>query len=393
MADVTIVAEPFELLVVQRGNYTHYPSLPYNPLLNTVYDCSDSDSAGVPDKGKIVTTVSIIGTWLNFDFVALPIEITLSILNDEEFAGAIFSTGSLTTLTVTVSMGSAIIVTEAVRKNWVKWSNIGHLDFTIWKDNIAGERPLDWKGWVYAIKKLSSNKIVIYGENGASFLIPSDNIFGLHTIHRIGLKGRHAVCGNDKEHFFIDRDGRLYRVGEALELLDYREYLGTLGSSVVMSLDELNRLVYICDGMKGYIYSIDNKSLGSGPINITSIGSQSGTLYIGASSTIATPIFEICTDIYDMGSRKNKTLSTVELGTDATGDLWVTLDYRMDKAAAFKTLDWHKVSPNGVTNIPCFGVEFRVKVKRTTYAYFELDYIRVNGIIHNYAFQYPFVGR
>ena len=28
--------------------------------------------------------------------------------------------------------------------NWIKWSGIGTIDFTISKKNVAGERPLDW---------------------------------------------------------------------------------------------------------------------------------------------------------------------------------------------------------------------------------------------------------
>jgi hypothetical protein len=277
------------------------------------------------------------------------------------------------------------MTTSASGSNWVKWSDIGHLDFTIGKDNVAGERPMDWKGWVYGIKKLGS-KVVVYGQNGVSFLLPSGVVFGLQTIHRIGLKGKHAYCGTDFEHFFLDVEGRLYKVGEGIELLNYSEYLDTLGTSVVMSYDEQNRLIYICDGLVGFIYSIADKSLGTGPINVTGLGSQSGTLTICASSTISTPVFSICTDIYDMGTRKNKTIHSIELGTDQTEELYATIDYRVKKEEAFSTIAWSRVNPNGIAVIPCFGVEFRFRVKLLTYEYIELDYIKVNGVIHNYSY-------
>ena len=190
----------------------------------------------------------------------------------------------------------------------------------------------------------------------------------------------------------IPQRASLFEQSISPEVLDYSEYLSDMDNPV-LSWDSLNRLLYICDGTSGYVYSQDSSSLGSGPANITGIGLRNNEAYIVSPSTIENPIFEICTDIYDMGSRKNKTITTIELGTDVIGDLWVTLDYRKNKAEEFKTLTWHRVSPNGVTNIPCFGVEFRIRVKRTTYAYFELDYIRVNGIVHDYAFQYPYVGR
>lgn len=399
--EMWLIADPIVVTLSLSGSMSHLPAAVRNPALDIVFDCRRLGNDGLA-QGIPVLTISILGTWLNVGIVALPITVTIT--NPGTYvAGVLLSTTALLNLTVEISP-SADMTTEGVRKNWVKWSNIGNLDFTVWKDNIAGERPLDWKGWVYGVKKLG-NKVVVYGENGVSLLAPSGNTYGLLSIHKIGLKGKMAVAGNDKIQFFVDTSGKLYSLGETVmkaslfetsiypEELDYSEYLSSLISATVLSWDEKNRLLYICDGILGFVYSPDSKSLGSGPINITGVGSQGGTTYIAASATIVNPIFEICTDIYDMGSRKNKTISTVEIGTDVTGDLWVALDYRMDKAIAFKTLDWHKVSSNGVTNIPCFGVEFRVRIKRTTYAYFELDYVRVNGIIHDYNFQYPYVGR
>ena len=386
---VDIVAEPIEVVISQRGNITHYPQAAVNSALDQEFEVSELDMA-----------ITILGSWLNVGIVAAPITVTLSNLGSLQVA-VFFSSSAL--ITLTINMGSPEIVTEGVKRGWVKWSNIGSLDFTVGKDNIAGERPLDWKGWVYAIKKLG-NKIIVYGENGVSMLAPNENVFGLVPIYGVGLKGKHAVAGDEKIQFFIDNYGRLFSIGEIAmksslfessitpERLDYSEFFNTM-INPILSWDKLNNLLYICDGISGYVYSSEDKSLGEGPINITGIDTQDNTLYVVASSTIDNPVFEICTDIYDMGSRKNKTISTIELGTDATDDLFVSIDYRKDKAAEFKTLGWHKVNPNGIANIPCFGVEFRIRVKKTNYEYFELDYIRVNGIVHNYIFQYPYVGR
>ncbi len=403
---------PISITIKQRGNISHFPTVVRNTALDTVYNCKDVNNAGVA-QGVLVVTFSVANHSLSVSRVVDPMDMSIVFLGD--FIEGAFFTGSVTgdtaIIDLAVTLGFPEIVVEVGKNNWVRWSNIGSLDFTVWKDNIAGERPLDWRGWVYEIKKLG-NKVVVYGENGVSLLVPSGNIYGLLPIHRIGLKGKQAVAGNDKVHFFVDRAGRLFRLGEIAmksslfessiypEKLDYSEYIASM-SDLVLSWDELNQFLYICDGLSGYVYSVNSKSLGSGPANITGVGwqrslddsSSDAVSCVVASSTIINPLFEICTDINDLGSRKNKTIYTVELGTDVIGDLLVTLDYRKDKSAEFKTLAWRKVSPNGVTNIPCFGVEFRVRVKRTTYAYFELDYIRVNGIIHDYNFQYPYVGR
>jgi hypothetical protein len=383
---VFVVADPFELTLMQLGRLElHDRASDRNPELDSEFDCGRYGNDGV-EVGKIIVTTSILGTWLNVGVVASPIVVTTSIIAGDEFAGTFFSTGvdSKITLTVTIPV-SATVVTLGSKGNWVKWSDIGHLDFTISKANVAGERPLDWRGWVYGLKKLG-DKVVAYGQNGVSFLNPSGITYGLQTIHRIGLKGRSAFCGTDFEHFFIDVKGRLYRVGPTLELLDYSKYLDTLGSTVVMSLDDQNHLIYICDGLVGFVYSIKDKSLGTGPVNVTGVGSQSGTLYIAASSTISTPVFEICTDIYDMETRKNKTITSIEIGTDQTEDLYATVDARVNKAAAFNTLSWVRVNPNGIVAIPCFGIEFRFRVKLLTYEAIKIDYIKVNGMIHNYSY-------
>jgi len=348
-----------------------------------------------------ILTISITGTWINVSIVASPIIVTVSQLG--AFGSGIIASGLIELTLSILPSDSYIHFSEPVKANWVKWSNIGSLDFTIWKDNIAGERPLDWPGWIYSIKKLG-NKVIVYGEDGVSMLAPSNNAFGLLSISNIGLKGKQAVAGDDKIHYYVDAIGKLQRLSEipqkssifeqsiTPEELDYSEYLSVM-TNPALSWDPLNRFLYICDREIGYIYSQDTNSLGSGPAAITGIGLRDNKLYIVSPSTIVNPIFEVCTDIYDMGSRKNKTIYTVELGTDVTGDLWVTLDYRKNKAEDFKTLKWHKVNPSGITNIPCYGIEFRIRVKRTTYAYFKLDYIRINGTIHNYVFQYPYVGR
>lgn len=384
-----IEAEPIVVTVWQRGNSTVFPPAAINPALNNLINVSSID-----------VTVSILGSWLNVNKSADPIEVTTSVLGTF-IIGKLFSNAALITVEIDLSLPE--MTTTGSKMNWVKWSNIGNLDFTIWKDNIAGERPLDWAGWVYSIKKLG-NKVIVYGAGGISMLAPSGNAFGLLPIHKVGLKGKQAIAGDDKVQYFVDAIGKLQRLLEVPqksslfeqsivpEELDYSEYLSNM-TNPILSWDALNKLLYICDGTSGYIYSQDSNSLGSGPANITGIGLRNNEAYIVSPSTIENPIFEICTDIYDMGSRKNKTITTIELGTDVIGDLWVTLDYRKNKAEEFKTLTWHRVSPNGVTNIPCFGVEFRIRVKRTTYAYFELDYIRVNGIVHDYNFQYPYVGR
>jgi len=141
------------------------------------------------------------------------------------------------TLTLELRPNESFIPFASVtKKNWLKWSDVGSVNFTIGRSNVAGERPLDWNGFIYSVKKLR-NKVVAYGENGVSFLTPAGGAYGLDTIYRVGLKGKHAVTGDDSKHFFVDNSGQLWKVSAELELLDYSEYLSSLNASIVMSYD------------------------------------------------------------------------------------------------------------------------------------------------------------
>ena len=329
----------------------------------------------------LILTASVTGTWLNVSIVASPISITIDQLG--VFNSGIIATG-LIELTVSILPSATYInFTEVVKANWIKWSDIGSLDFTIGKDNVAGERPLDWKGFVYCVKKLGA-RVVVYGENGISFLIPSGPVFGLETVYKIGLKGKHAVSGDNSKHFFVDNAGKLWKLTDSLSKLGYEEYLNKLNKSIVLSYDEERNLLYICDGVLGYIYNTESGSFGEGPENITGIGYQSGTAYVAASSIITTAPFEICTDIFDLGSRAGKTIFSVELGTDLTAGIYVSVDWRRDKAGEFTRTPWYAVSAQGRATVVAYGREFRFRVKTTSYEYFELDYIKVNGVADAY---------
>lgn len=375
---------PITITLKQRGNISHFPPADRNFALDRILDCKQRKNYGSIED-IILVTLSISCSATSVSIIAKPINLTAGIIGN--FVEGMFFTGSVTgdtaIIDIAILMKLPDVFTQASKKNWIKWSDIGSLDFTIWKDNVAGERPLDWQGFVYCIKKLGS-RVVVYGENGISFLIPSGSVFGLETVYRIGLKGKHAVSGDSSKHFFVDNVGKLWKLTNSLNKLGYEEYLSKLNKSIVLSYDEERNLVYICDGNLGYIYNAESGSFGEGPENITGIGYRSGTEYVTASSAITTAPFEICTDIFDLGSRAGKTIFSVELGTDLTTNLYVSVDWRRDKAGEFMRTPWYAVSMQGRAIVVAYGREFRFRVKTTSYEYFELDYIKVNGVADAY---------
>lgn len=286
-------------------------------------------------------------------------------------------TDGLSTVT-TFSYGT--MLATGPKSAWVKWPRIGTTDYTIDKSNRAGEMPMDWPGDVTNLRKLG-NQIIAYGSNGISILTPAGKMFGLNTIHPVGLIGRDAFAGTDFVHYSVDKLGRLYRLDVELKLLDYREYLSTL-SAPVLTLDNEENLLYICDGTTGYIYSPDSKSLGEGPPNVTGIGYQGGIQYAVAPAAIVTPNFEICTDIWDFGTRKLKTVYQLDFGTNLSGQLQAALDFRKDITESFTTTPWVDVHERGWVKINRKGSEFRFRARLTSYEYFELDRFDVDRLIH-----------
>jgi hypothetical protein len=277
-------------------------------------------------------------------------------------------------VTITVNQG-----------NFVGWSKIGQMDFTIDETNVAGQMPMDWPGQVYDIKKLGK-QVVVYGSNGVTIMSPVDIKWGIQTIHRLGIVCKTAIAGDDKAHYFIDLTDKLYKIStEGIELLDYSEFL-TLLTNPVLSIDINTDILYICDGTYGYVYSTQSKSFGTGPVNITGVGSRDNTLYVIAPTTIETIKLNICTDIYDFGTRNPKTIQWLEIGTDLVDELQVMIETRVSNSDAFHPSAWVQVNPSGIVFIPCYGIEFKFHLRSYIYEYIELDYIKVTGVVHGFNY-------
>jgi hypothetical protein len=328
----------------------------------------------------IEITIGIEGSSFHTTITSSVIDIVVSIIGSQA-AGNLLSDN---VIDLEISL-AAYPASKAPKKcSWVKWSKIGSLDFTIDRTNVAGERPLDWRGCVYDVKKCG-NLIVAYGDNGVSVLNPIEKNFGLKTVSDIGLVCRTAVAGNEKEHYYIDKLNRLFKFSTDLpEKLDYSEFLGTL-TNPVMSLDERLGLLYICDGTNGFVYSTVDKSFGKGPGTITGLGYQDGSIYLTASGSIIMPKFEIATDIYDMGSRKPKTINGVEVGTDLADKLQAKISTRTRNNRDFRETGWVSVNPSGIAYIQCYGHEFKIHLRSFIVEEFEIDYIKVFGTLHGFS--------
>jgi len=272
-------------------------------------------------------------------------------------------------------------VGEHAGSNWLRWSEIGVLDFTQTRSNVAGQMPLPFKGTIYAILKRGS-AIMVYAKNGVAVLAPTGVAFGYTVLSNTGLKNKLAVIDTGDAHYYVDSKGRLYTVKNGPPtLLDYREWLVGLGA-VAMAFNPDTRLLYIGDGTTGYLYNVDTGGFGKGPATVTGAGIQDGTLHAVASGTMTIPNFEIKTDVTDFGTRKGKSIQSLEVGLDSTLTIQAAIDYRHEKQSAFLTTNWYTVDGRGQVFIACMGYEFRFKLKATTAGVFHVDSLRVNGVVH-----------
>ncbi len=362
----TITLSYLQLSVDQYGQLSKWPAA----------RTPRQDQEHIPEHIPIPITVE--GTWISSVLFGYPIIIEFGL----DLNGVPGLAISADPIIITVTF-YGLDDFEIIKNGWVKWSKIGSLDFTIDEGNLAGERPLGWSGVVYGILKLEK-KVIAYGAGGVSLLAPSGVFYGLDNIHNTGLISRYAFAGSNTIHFFVDALGVLYQIDSKLHKLGYTEYLIPM-TNLNMYYDNVNSLLYLCDGVIGYVYNHATRSLGSGPIDLTGLGYYKGDYYTTSSTTPLTQQpFEICSDIYDFGTRKFKTLKIVEVGTNTSEDLYVAVDYRINYEQNFIQTDWFLVNPNGRAYPKCYGVEFRVRLKTNNYAQLELDYLRLHAFIHGF---------
>ncbi len=368
-----VLASPIPIAVMIKGVATGFAGA-RNPDLDIVWRCQGYDTAGNPGRGIIRIGTALSGDILNRNIFPDPIIIAIT-PSGIPIPGLVLE-GKIS-ISVSITGDPWLI---PIGDCWVWTSKIGSMDFTEDLTGEATKRPMKWSGYIYHIKKLGGSAIV-YGSNGISRLTPQGVNWGLSEVWPVGLKARNAVVelsGKDI-HKFIDASGRLCTLNAEgpPQAVDYSNYFSAMGMNLVMTHDGLNDLVFVADGISGYV--ISDMGIGKGPATITGMGYKDGYLYAASSEELVFAPFEICTDIVDFGSREEKTINEVDLGVAATNDLWVAIDYRWNKASAFVTSPWVKADRQGRAFPMVSGVEFRIRVKLLVYESISLDYIKVHG--------------
>jgi len=387
LAEITsdITQSTLRTKIRMHGALSSYPSVKArDTLLDFTFNSRTSNERYIPKLG--------IGLYGNFDEFGLE-----SVLSTRlRFDGVMRVSEDILDNILNIGIGlKGVINLDHPDKNTIAWADIGSVDFVINQSNIAGKLPLPWNGYVYKIELLNnSSAAYVYGTNGITVIKAAGIYFDNKTISSLGLKNKDAMVNTGSEHYFILTNNRLCRItseGQKV-ILGYAEFLSTL-SDVVMSYDNYNNLIYICDGVKGYIYSIDSDSFTTGPKNITGINYNDDVFYaldsllIAASEAIVIPDFEIVTDIYDFGTKKEKTIFNIMLDVNYTANLKAGIDFRTTPNDAFTSIPMVNINPHGIAEVPCYGREFRFRLSGNTGEDdFKLSSITVSGVIHGFSF-------
>lgn len=352
-----------------------------DPDLDITFNCLGYDRFGDPNHGVWFAAATISGSKSGTLGATNTITAEATI-SGTAIWGNVYS-GVFTPCLATIT-GDLLLAGE--KSGWVMWSKIGSMDFTVDGTNEAGERPLDGIGTVYGMAKLAKS-IMVYGSNSVYMMQASEVFWGAEKVMDVGIANKGAFTHHDDAiHWFIDTQGVLWSYSEGPKKLDYSHLLGLMTTPRMFYSND-DDLIYICDGTLGYVYNPISGCMTSGPPTLSGISYKDGVLRVLGSAAITVPAFTFVSDVLDFGSRKEKTMFSVEIATDITEALSVRIHWREKYTDAFSTTPWHTFTERGEAYLPCYGIDFKFELKAAAFeAAKAIDYIKFNGIIHGFSY-------
>lgn len=298
-----------------------------------------------------------------------------------------------------------------IGENFIWWSSIGGGDvFSLIfpelgiggmlkdEDVNSAERPLIFdqllrnecgmmpvlKGAVRVVKPLGES-VIVYSDNGIAVMTPAIEpvpTFGMKQLSGVGIANGLAVAGDDRQHLFIDQQGTLWAIGADLKIvrLGYREFFfQMLGNEIMASYSpEEDGRWFFSDNNRTFLW----KPTGLSEVDqmVTSCDFMGGaTVGMCDETGSRDPSFSLVSGDIDFGQRAIKHIHSVELSTNSTTNLYISICYKYNKnEEVWKQTGWRKVNKEGWAVLSCSGVDFRIAVRGDDYSEVEPpDYITV----------------
>lgn len=202
--------------------------------------------------------------------------------------------------------------------------------------------------------------------------------FGITPVMSVGIPSTFCAEGDEKEHVFITTNKEVYRVqeGKAPEYLGYKEYIGAMSGTIVISVNQHLKDYYISNGSKTHLLS---------PLGMSEwFQHPTSIVWEDVNRRLIGPIVAgtdlsayMATDVFDFGVRSIKVLTLYEIG--GTGQIMTAnanFKYKVTDTA-FTASRFKTVSGIGTVVPNVAGVEFKMRVKGADYTKFDLDYLTV----------------
>ena len=241
--------------------------------------------------------------------------------------------------------------------------------------------PMDFQGTILRVEPLR-NAVVVYGEDGVSAIFPASSpvpTFGLEdNLLSVGIAARNAVCSDGINQFFVDAEGFLWSITPTLQLqkLGYQEYLSPmLGNDITLFYDRTRQRCHITDGVDSYVLFEGRLSKQAQiPTALLNVDGGLAGLY----ETEADESVLVKTTPFDLGTRKAKTIYSVELSMDDPTGATMIIYYRDDVLSSFTASETFTVDTRGETVVLVTGVEFYIAILCTSSVGFEVTGLFVN---------------
>lgn len=250
------------------------------------------------------------------------------------------------------------------------------------KTGRIGFIPMPWQGSVQSIRSLGG-AAVVYGSNGVSAVAPQAEeglaVFRAVPVADVGVAGRGAAGGDDRQHAFVDNTGTLWAVDGNMQARreGYNEFVSVLDQDdLVVAWDPDQWDVHISDGTAGYIKS--RTGLGRAKVFPTHLNYTEQGL-VGAYAPVAgtDDTFEAITGTFDMGLRGIKTIKNVEVAATDVTDLRVYVEYKHDRSTAFTRSLGLLVSNEGFAFPIVSGTDFRLRLTGKWGSNGKIDYVTI----------------
>jgi len=262
--------------------------------------------------------------------------------------------------------------------NVVLWGAIGWANMDISDTVVAGYRPMPWRGYVYAVRRLGEY-VAVYGQDGVALMATLDTTppgFGLKEVATLGLISPQAIDGSLYQQLYIRSDGMLCMMqvdplqAKAFKHAEvgYQSYLSGL-TNVKVSFDANLVEWYISSDTTNFIYTLGG--LCTTNLKVDTCQSFRGTLYgVYSLSGSTAHYIQLCEA--DFGARADKAIEYLEVAGD--GSWTTTIDWRRSTTDSFASSPTFPINPMGAGRAKVSGVDFKIQLSSTS-TNAQLDYV------------------